>query len=165
MKKTSFFVLCLAGSLAAVAYVSVPPAAPNGITLVDGYRSWQVIAPSFRPDKEHIRLIMGNEAAVRACREGQRPFPDGAIFAKIAWSARKHPDFPAAVIPGPFAQVEFMIKDSRKFKATGGWGFARFVGKELQPYGRDAGFARECFSCHEPVAGNDFVFTSWAGIP
>jgi len=163
--KKLLFGLILAGSLTVVAFVSVPPAAPNGITVVEGYRSWQAIAPSFRPDKEHIRMVLGNEAALKACREGLRPFPDGTIFAKIAWNVRKHPEFPAAFIPGTFVQVEFMIKDSAKYKETAGWGFARFVGKDLRPYGRDPGFAGECFGCHEPMAGNDFVFTNWAEIP
>ena len=152
-------------ALAAGAGDAGPPTAPNGIVMVQGYREWQLVAPSFRPDKEHIRVILGNEAAIKACRSGARPFPDGAVFAKIAWKTRKHPEYPDAVIPGPFAQVEFMIKDAGKYKETAGWGFARFVGQELRPYGRDPGFARECFACHEPLAGNDFVFTSLAEVP
>ena len=141
------------------------PVAPNGIALIHGYRNWQVIAPSYRSDKGHIRLILGNGAAVKALREGKRPFPDGTIFAKVAWKEEKHPRFPVAVVPGEFVQVEFMVKDSRKYVKTGGWGFARFLGDKYQPYGKDSGFVQECFVCHTPVADNDFIFTHWAGVP
>jgi len=150
---------------AGVVSAAAPKVAPNGISVVEGYRNWHVIAPSYRPDKEHIRLVLGNETAIRAFRAGTRPFPDGTIFAKVAWKSVKHPNFPVAVVPGEFAQAEFMIKDSRKYAKTGGWGFARFLGKTYKPYGKDAGFVQECFGCHTPVAGNDFVFTHWAGVP
>jgi hypothetical protein len=62
-------------------------------------------------------------------------------------------------------QVEFMVKDARKYKDTGGWGFARFVGNELKPYGKDVGFVGECFGCHLPVAGNDYLFTKIVKTP
>ena len=152
-------------SIAAVAVAAGPPVAPNGIALIEGYRDWQVIAPSYRPDKGHIRIVLGNPTAIRAFREGKRPFPDGTIFAKIAWNAAKLPKFPVAQVPAAFAQVEFMIKDSGKYKKTGGWGFARFVGASYKPYGKDAGFVQECFGCHTPVADNDYVFTHWADLP
>ncbi|WP_298267107.1 cytochrome P460 family protein [Geobacter sp.] len=141
------------------------PVAPNGIAYLTGYRSWEAVAPSYRDDKGQIRLILGNPTALKALREGTRPFPDGATFAKLAWNAEKLPKFPVATVPGPFAQVEFMVKDGTKFKATGGWGFARFVGKELRPYGKDPSFVRECFGCHTPVKDNDFIFTHLATVP
>ena len=151
--------------LTTVAVADGLPVAPNGIPLVQGYRDWQLIAPSSRPDKEQVRAILGNDAAVRALRGGKRPFPDGTILVKIAWSAKKHPSFPDALVPDRFAQVEFMIKDAAKYRATGGWGFARFVGDGLVPYGKTPDFVQECFGCHTPVAGNDFVFTDWGKVP
>jgi len=141
------------------------PVAPNGIVLPERYRGWQAIAPSYRPDKDHIRVILGNETAVKALQEGIRPFPDGAVLAKIAWTTRKHPKFPVAVEPDKFVQVEFMIRDGAKYRETGGWGFARFVGNELKPYGKDPSFALECLGCHTPVKENDYVFTSWPPVP
>jgi len=165
MKRHLLSCLVLTLSISAVATAAGPPVAPNGITLVEGYRNRYVIAPSYRPDKGHIRVVLGNETAIRAFREGKRPFPDGTIFAKVAWNSVKHPKFPVAVIPGTFAQVEFMVKDSGKYKKTGGWGFARFLGENYKPYGKDAGFVQECFGCYTPVADNDFVFTHWAGVP
>jgi hypothetical protein len=165
MKRHLLSCLFLTLSFSVVAIAAGPPVAPSGIALIEGYRNWQVIAPSYRPDKGHIRAVLGNETAIKAFREGKRPFPDGTIFAKVAWNAVKLPKFPVAVVPGTFAQVEFMIKDSGKYKNTGGWGFARFLGENYKPYGKDAGFVQECFGCHTPVADNDFVFTHWAGVP
>jgi len=141
------------------------PVAPNGIAYSAEYRNWEVIAPSYREDKNHIRLIFGNPTVIKAMKTNVRPFPDGSVMVKVAWNTAKHPQFPVATIPDTFSQVEFMIKDSTKYKETGGWGFARFVGKDLKPYGKDAGFVQECFGCHQPVKGNDYVFSGYAAVP
>jgi hypothetical protein len=138
---------------------------PNGIAIYPDYMSWKVVAPSYREDKGHIRIITGNEVAVAALRAGRKPLPDGSVLAKVAWKTEKHPNFPVATVPGAFAQVEFMVKDARKYKDTGGWGFARFVGNDLKPYGKDASFVGECFGCHIPVAGNDYLFTKIVKTP
>jgi hypothetical protein len=135
------------------------PVAPNGISPYPDYMTWKVIAPSYREDRVHIRIITGNEIAVAALHAGKKPLPDGSVLAKVAWKAEKHPSFPDAIVPGAFVQVEFMVKDAKKYKDTGGWGFARFVGNGLKPYGKDAGFASECFQCHTPVANDDYLFT------
>lgn len=153
--------LLAAGSLAA----ATQPVAPNGIAIFSEYMTWEVIAPSYRQDKSHIRIITGNEIAVRALRAGKNPLPDGSVIAKVAWKAEKHPAFPVATEPGAFVQVEFMVKDAKKYKDTGGWGFARFVGNDLKPYGKDAGFVSECFGCHLPVAKNDYLFTKIVKTP
>lgn len=148
-------------SCAVSALAGPQPVAPNGIAPFAGYDTWQVIAPSARPDKDQVRLILGNDVAVKSYRAGTRPFADGAVLAKVAWTSKKHPRFPQALMPDKFVQVEFMVKDTAKYKATGGWGFARFVGSELKPYGKDAGFVQECFACHMPLGGeNDYVFTA-----
>jgi Cytochrome P460 len=141
------------------------PVAPNGIAYYPEYLTWKVIAPSYREDKNHIRIITGNETAIDALHASKNPLPDGSVLAKTAWKAEKHPSFPDATVPGSFVQVEFMIKDTMKYKDTGGWGFARFVGNELKPYGKDSGFVNECFQCHMPVADNDYLFTDIAKTP
>ncbi len=141
------------------------PTAPNGIAIYPDYLSWKIVAPSYREDKGHIRVITGNEIAVTALRAGKTPLPDGSVLAKVAWKAEKHPSFPVATEPGAFVQVEFMVKDAKKYIDTGGWGFARFVGKDLKPYGKDAGFVSECFGCHVPVAKNDYLFTKIVKTP
>jgi hypothetical protein len=154
-------VLLVAGSIDA----SDRPVAPNGISIYPDYMTWKVVAPSYREDKGHIRIITGNETAVAALQAGKKPLPDGSVLAKVSWKADKHPSFPVATVPGGFAQVEFMVKDSSKYKETGGWGFARFVGHELKPYGTDPGFVGECFGCHIPVAGNDYLYTKIVQTP
>ena len=141
------------------------PVAPNGIYLYPDYLTWTVIAPSYRQDKGHIRVITGNKIAVTALRAGKKPLPDGSVLAKVAWKSEINRSFPVAIEPGAFVQVEFMVKDAGKYKDTGGWGFARFVGNELKPYGRDADFVGECFGCHLPVAENDYLFTKIIKAP
>ena len=164
MKMTQMLFAILA-AIPVAAPAATPPVAPNGIYLYQDYRSWEAIAPSYREDKKHIRLILGNPTAIKAMKEKIRPFPDGAVLAKIAWTTRTHSKFPVATEPDSFVQTEFMVKDAVRFKATGGWGFARFVGSSYKPYGSDAGFVQECFACHQPVKGNDFVFTSYGAVP
>jgi len=145
-----------------------PPSAPNGIELPSDYKDWRVIAPSHRPDHGDgsLRVILGNDAAVKAAREGQtNPWPDGAILAKLVWWDRADENWEAATVPGEFVHAEFMIKDSQKYAETGGWGYARWLGLEQKPYGEDAEFAQECLSCHIPVASRDYVFTTPAALP
>ncbi|MDR3630683.1 MAG: cytochrome P460 family protein [Desulfocapsaceae bacterium] len=141
------------------------PISPNGISYYPNYMKWKVIAPSYREDKGQIRIITGNEIAVAALLAGKNPLPDGSVLAKVAWKAEKHPSFSDATVPGEFVQVEFMVKDAKKYKNTGGWGFARFVGNELKPYGKDPSFVNECFQCHMPVANNGYLFTKIVKTP
>lgn len=154
-------ILLAAGSI----FAAEQPVAPNGIALFPDYMSWKVVAPSYRDDKGHIRIITGNEIAFSALHGNRKPLPDGSVLAKVAWKTEKHPSFPVAAVPGAFVQVEFMVKDERKYRKTGGWGFARFVGSELKPYGKDAGFVSECYGCHLPVADNDYLFTRIVKTP
>lgn len=163
--KMTLIVCAILAAISVTAWAATTPVSPNGIPLYQDYRSWEVIAPSYREDKQHIRMILGNPVAIKAMKEKIRPFPDGTVLAKIAWTTRKHPKFPVATEPASFVQVEFMVKDAVRYRATGGWGFARFVGSDYKPYGGDAGFVQECFACHQPVKDNDFVFTSYGSVP
>lgn len=142
-------------------------AAPNGIKIPEDYKTWPVISVSHRDDHESLRVIIGNEIAVKAAREGKtNPWPKGTILGKVAWFYKKDENWEAATIPGKFSHAEFMIKDAVKYKATGGWGYARWVGLEQKPYGDDKEFAQECVACHEPVKARDYVFTTpvpWPG--
>lgn len=85
------------------------------------------------------------------------PWPDGARFAKIAWAQELGDD--GLVHPGKFVQVEFMVKDAQRYKDTDGWGWGRWRGLDLKPYGSDARFVNECTGCHLPVRGDDYVYT------
>jgi hypothetical protein len=140
--------------------------APNGIALPTGYKDWRVIATSHRTDNNTLRIILGNDIAIQAAREGKtNPWPEGTILAKLVWQDTQHEKWPTATTPGDFVHAEFMLKATKKYVATGGWGFARWVGMEQQPYGKDAEFVKECFGCHTPVATNDYVFTRPASLP
>ncbi|WP_305041544.1 cytochrome P460 family protein [Geoalkalibacter sp.] len=145
---------------------SIVPPAPNGITLPGGYQNWRLISSSYREDNKTLRVILGNDQAVEAALRGQtNPWPDGAILGKLVWKEARHPQWPAALIPGELSHVEFMIRDQEKYADTVGWGFARWLGMDLKPYGADADFARECVACHTPVKDNDYVFTKFSTLP
>jgi len=112
-----------------------------------------------RFDNRTMRVILGNDVAVQAIANNHiNPWPDGTAFAKVAWF--ELPDEKGLVRTGPFFQVEFMIRDSQKYAATKGWGWARWRGAELKPYGKDATFTNECVGCHSPLASTNYVFTS-----
>jgi hypothetical protein len=132
--------------------------APNGIAFLPDYKNWRAVSSTDRFDNNTIRQILGNDIAIRAIASNHtNPWPDGTAFAKVAWAKRV--DDEGIERPGSFAQVEFMIRDSGKYSATRNWGFARWRGADLKPYGKDASFVNECVGCHEPLRNNDYVFT------
>ncbi|UCE89516.1 MAG: cytochrome P460 family protein [Pseudomonadota bacterium] len=155
----------LGGSFAAFGGSPVPPA-PNGIEFPAGYQDWRVLAVSHRTDNKTLRVILGNDAAVAAARSGKtNPWPDGAVLGKLVWKDATASHWPAATVPGNFVHAEFMIKDTKKYASTGGWGWARWKGLDQKPHGKDANAAQECVACHTPVKGNDWVFTAPAPMP
>jgi hypothetical protein len=142
---------------ASQASLSVAPA-PNGIAYFPGYRDWKVVSTTDRFDNHTLRIIFGNDVAARAIAEHKiNPWPQGTVFAKAAWTQQVDPD--GNTRAGSFIQVEFMVKDSQKYASTGGWGYARWRGVDLKPYGKDAAFTNECVGCHNPVRRNDYVYT------
>ena len=141
-------------------------AAPNGIQVPQGYQNWQFIGTSHRTDNNSLRIIVGNDIAVAAVKSGKtKPWPKGSILGKLVWKDSQHPDWEKATVPGELSHIEFMIKDSVKYKKTGGWGYARWKGLEAVPYGKDANFAQECFNCHSVVKKDDYVFTRPVQLP
>lgn len=140
--------------------------APNGIAFPTDYRNWRTLSVSHRTDHHSMRAILGNDIAIEAARRGAtNPWPDGSILAKVVWKEGPEPEWPAAIAPQAFVHVEFMHKDAVKWSATGGWGYARWVGDSLTPYGKDPSFAQECVACHTPVSGRDWVYTRPAHLP
>jgi Haem-binding domain/Cytochrome P460 len=133
--------------------------APNGIAFLPEYKDWKAISSTERFDNRTMRVILGNDIAVQAIASNHiNPWPDGTAFAKVAWF--QQPDENGVVRTGPFFQVEFMIRGSQKYAASKGWGWARWRGADLKPYGKDATFTKECVGCHRPLASTDYVFTS-----
>ena len=130
----------------------------NGLAFDPSFEGWKPIATTDRGDNNTFRIILGNDVAVRAIASGSlTPWPDGARMAKIAWLQERGAD--GLVHPGGFVQVELMVKDHARYKETEGWGWGRWRGLELKPYGRDAGFVEECTGCHKPMRGDDYVYT------
>ncbi|SNS85822.1 Haem-binding domain-containing protein [Granulicella rosea] len=130
----------------------------GGLAFDPSYTSWHLLSATDRGDNGTFRFILGNDIAVKAAREGHtHPWPDGSRFAKVAWQQRQTAD--GIMAPGKFVQVEQMLKDATKFKASEGWGWGRWKGPKLTPYGTDASLVRECTGCHAPVKRNDYVYT------
>jgi hypothetical protein len=134
------------------------PVALNGIAYDPEYKNWQPLSTTERFDSKTMRVIFGNAIAVKAAKENNiHPWPDGTRFAKAAWTQIE--DKEGNVRTGVFLQVAFMIKNARKYSATGGWGFATFQTPKMTPYGKTALFANECIACHRPLKNADYVFT------
>ncbi len=130
----------------------------NGVAFQPGFEDWKPISFTDRGDNNTLRLILGNDIAVQAAKAGNiSPWPDGTRFAKIAWQQAVGED--GLIHPGKFVQVEVMVKDARLYKDSEGWGWGRWRGSGLKPYGTDSRFVSECTGCHLPLRGDDFVYT------
>ena len=112
-----------------------------GIKIPPGYRDWKLISVAHEEGNlNDLRALLGNDVAIKAYREGKLPFPDGTIIARLAWSYvpseenNKVFGRSQSFVAGPATNVQFMVKDSKKYAATGGWGFAQF--KDGKPDGR-----------------------------
>jgi len=130
----------------------------DGFPFDPDFENWKSISTTDRGDNNTFRFILGNDIAIKAAQSGNiSPWPDGTRFAKIAWQQRLGLD--GLVHPGKFVQVELMLKDAHRYKNTEGWGWGRWRGPNLKPCGEDARFVNECTGCHQPVRGNDYVYT------
>ncbi len=142
-----------------------------GVTIPPGYRDWKMIAAAqlLVPGKiDQLRAQLGNDIAIRAYKEGTRPFPDGSVIVALHWNRVPSKDnnevlagpFPGAqsFLVGSRVNMQIMVKDSKKYAATGGWGFGDF--KDGKP--GDEALHKTCFTCHEPAKDRDFVFTHYA---
>jgi hypothetical protein len=173
---------CALGCCAVVAlctlYVTRPTAQSNaspiyGVTIPAGYRDWKLIAVNqLKTDKiDQLRAQLGNEIAIKAFKEKKIPFPDGAIIAALHWNRVPSEDnnkvladtFPGAqsFVVESAVNVQFMVKDSKKYAATGGWGFGDF--KDGRP--GDEALHKACFGCHVPAKAHDYVFAHYAPQP
>lgn len=133
----------------------------------DGYRNWKVISVAHEEGNlNSLGAILGNDTALQAYREKKLPFPDGTIIAALHYrhvpSDENNAVFGTAqsFVPGAPTNIQFMVKDSAKYAATGGWGFAHFNASDSKP-GDDA-FMKTCWPCHQKANKSDFVFTRYA---
>ena len=139
--------------------VAAPPS-PNGIAFLPDYKNWKFIDSTVRFDAYTMRVILGNDIAIRAIAENKtNPWPDGTTFAKVGWF--QQPDEHGLIRAGTFFKVGFMIKDSVKYAYTAGWGWAEWAGTQHnKPYGDGPGFATECVTCHNPQRRSDYTYTT-----
>lgn len=152
-------------SAATLAGDAVKPA-PNGIQLPANYKDWRVISISHRVDNHTMRVILGNDVAIKAAREGNiNPWPKGTILGKLVWKEAPEKNWENAIAPDKFVHAEFMFKDPEKYSKNDGWGYARWLGMDQKPYGDNAEFDQECVACHTPVKDQDWVFTRPAKLP
>ena len=139
------------------------PGPSHGISYPAGWQGWATIAMTHRTDNNTVRIIVGNELAVAAARAGKtNPWPDGAIVGKVVFKEAELERWKAAIGPGGFVHAEFMFKDAGRYADTGGWGWARWVGLEQEPF---AGGMQACVACHTPVKDRDWVFTEPVLLP
>src|SRR6202453_3443090 len=172
MKGFAYLLIAVVAMTGVVVYMAHPSGRSDeeadpifGIKIPPGYRDWKLISWAHEEGNlNDLRAMLGNDVAIKAYREGKLPFPDGTMIARLAYryvpSAENNKVFgrEQSFVAGPPTNVQFMVKDSRKYAATGGWGFAQFTnGKPV-----NEAVAKTCFSCHEPAKARDFVFTRYA---
>jgi hypothetical protein len=147
---------------------------PGGLGFAEfkGYENWTLVSISHNGDL--MAAILGNPVMIQAYKAGfpgnGKPIPDGARMAKIHWNPAKMKDFPTALQAGSLHDVDFMVKDSKRFATSGGWGYAAFrydtagtrftpaTTADMPPQGNDATCG---FGCHSIVKSNDYVFTKY----
>ncbi len=147
---------------------------PGGLGFAEfrGFENWSVVSVS--ENGGMMAAILANPVMIEAYKAGipanGKPFPDGSRMAKIHWSPTKLETFPTATVPGALHDVDFMVKDSKRFKDTGGWGWAAFIHEpasgtfrpanndDKPPQANDAGCG---FGCHTVVKNRDYVFTNY----
>jgi hypothetical protein len=178
MKRLAVLLIAVAALVGIVAYMphasgqSEGDSSPiYGVKIPAGYRDWKIIAVDqlLVPGKtDQLRAQFGNDIAIEAFKERKVPFPDGSIIAAIHWTRVSSEDnnkalageFPGAqsFLVGPIVNVQFMVKDSKKYASTAGWGFADF--KDGKP--GDKALHETCFPCHTPAKDRDYIFTRYA---
>jgi hypothetical protein len=166
--------LAVVGGLALAQQDKYTVTVPGGLAFSEfrGYEDWPVISISDNNGK--FAAILGNPVMMQALRAGVpgdgRPFPDGAKMAKIHWTPKMNQYFPDTTVPGTLHDVDFMVKDSKRFADSGGWGWAVFkydaasdafmpgTTADQPPQANDA----KCgFACHTTVKARDYVFTDY----
>ena len=147
---------------------------PGGLASSEfrGYESWQTLSVSH--SEKLIAVTLANPEMIKAFQSGVpgngQPFPDGSKMAKIHWNPKKHEVFTATAVPASLHDVDFMVKDSKRFADSGGWGWAAFkydaasdrftpfTTADTPPQGNDA----KCgLACHTIAKARDYVFTDY----
>lgn len=121
------------------------------------YQDWRVLSISHRTDNKTLRAILGNDIAIKSARGNNKTWTDGSIIAKLVWKEGSHPNWAAAIVPNEFSKAEAMIKDSKKFASSGGWGFGFWKNGKMEMHTIEQ--SKVCFGCHAPMKDNDYIYT------
>ena len=169
MKRFTFFLIAVATTVGLVALIGPSSgrahgqSAPYVTEIPSGYRDWQWISSAHEAGNlNSLGAVLGNDVAIKAFRAGKLPFPDGTIIAALHYrnvpSEENNKVFGQAqsFVPGAPTNIQFMVKDSAKYAATGGWGFGHFA--DGKP--GDATFMKSCFPCHEKTQATDLCLYS-----
>jgi len=174
MKRNTFLLVTVVILAAAVAYMpqasrhaTAQEAAPVFVTKIpERYRDWKLISVAHEEGDLHsFAAVLGNDVAIKAYREGKLPFPDGTIIAALHYrhvpSDENNKVFgrDQSFVAGQPTNIQFMVKDSKKYAATGGWGFGHF--QDGKP-SSDEAMMKTCFACHRQMKARDLVFTRYA---
>lgn len=138
-----------------------------GLALPRTYRSWQAVTVAHEAGNlNDIRMILGNETAMRAFRENIRPFPDGTMIVRLAYryvpSAQNNAIFgqEQSFVAGEPTNIQIEVKDSKRFRSTGGWGYAQFEQGKANP---STSLIATCFACHQRLPeSRDLVFSGYS---
>jgi hypothetical protein len=171
----SVSIVVLAAGVAISAQDKYTVKVPNGLAFSEfrGYENWSVIAISENEGK--IAVIVGNPVIIDAYKQGvpgnSKPFPDGSKMAKIHWIPKKQETYPGQpTVPGTQHDVDFMVKDSKRFADSGGWGWGAFEYDAASDTFRPGNVtdnppqednAKCGFACHTLVKSRDYVFTEY----
>ena len=158
---------CAALTPAAVGGVEDEASPIFGVRLPAGYRDWQMISVAHEAGSlNDLRAVLGNDIAAKAYRDGTRPFPDGAIIGRLSWTYVPSDENNAifgqvqSFVPGAATNVQFSVKDSKKYADTGGWGYGQFEGGKPN---RSEALMKTCAPCHARAhKAEDFVFTHYS---
>lgn len=173
MRRLPFLLVAVATTAVLVTLIAPAPSQADGQSgphlvteIPQGYRDWRWISSAHEAGSlNSLGAVLGNDIAISAYREGKLPFPDGAIIAALHYryvpSEENNKVFGQAqsFVPGTPTNIQFMVKDSTKYAATGGWGFGHF-GTDGKP--GNTTFMSTCFPCHQKAKGTDLVFTRYA---
>ncbi len=173
MRQIACLLIAVAVVAGIVAYT--PPASgqtdggPTPIFVTEippGYRDFKFISVAHEAGNlNSLGAMLGNDVAIKAFRDGTLPYPDGTIIAALHYSHSPSEENNRifgrvqSFVPGSPTNIQFMVKDSTKYAATGGWGFGHF-----SPDGKPGAEAamKTCFPCHAREKARDLVFTHYA---
>jgi hypothetical protein len=161
--------LAFLGSMALAEQDKYALQVPSGLAFSEfrGYEDWKVVAVSHAESLNLIEVIVANPVMINAYQAGVpgngKPFPDGSKMAKIHWNAKKSEEAPApTIVPGTLHDIDFMVRDSKRFPDTGAWGYAEFDYDPASDTFTPRGSGANCgYACHTIVKAKDYVFTAY----